>query len=174
MFTELIKKEVANQVESYLKPFETIDQKVLRSQYKVLVFSSLADGTDLTPFFSINEILGKNLLIKSIRLVPWANGTTVDIRYSDGTTETIVNNTRIDRVFPIESFPNYFKLFLNGNLLPFFSTRINADMFIDNIYVDFKQKIQTIACQANLRIDIDMTGTAGTPNIKVIIECYSY
>jgi hypothetical protein len=103
MLNEQIKKEVSDQVEKKLTDKLDLFNLPLKSQYKMLLFSGRADGTDLVPGFDFQIINNKKVVIKSIKIVPYYFGIGVDISLDDGAGTVINENTyanqRINRLF---------------------------------------------------------------------------
>jgi len=154
----------------------------LKSEYKVLVFKGAANGGDLTPFFNLDIITGRRMVIKSIRLIPYTSGDYVDFYTNDGAgtilTETIQANLRINRLFDDFVFGASIYFRINQNPLPMFVNNVLAyplDLWIDNVFYLFPEKVQEIVVRVNGRVEQDISGVAGglvSPNILVQVECY--
>ncbi len=153
----------------------------LISQYRVLVFYGKASGLPLNQGFPIADLQGRTIVIKSFRLFPYADDPTVDFFVNDGVvsnTETIPPRARINRVF--DEFINGAQIdfLINGIPIAFFPKTPEggypADLFVDNIYYHFKEKIQTFSCSVDVDVFTDLEGgiNTGQPFIKVLIECY--
>lgn len=189
MIDEAIKKatEASQRLESALD----LVTLPLISQFMVLKFSGLADGNPLTRNFDLNRILGKIIVIKSIKIVPYTNGDFIDLNLigtGDTFTETIPTNVRINRLFEVYDFGCTVRLSINGAETPIFtpSTPIfppasdgNAwiDMDIDNIYYKYPSKLQDLGFSVRAQVASDITpgGVVYTnPNVNVFLQCYIF
>ena len=124
MLNEQIKKEVSDQVEKKLTDKLDLFNLPLKSQYKMLLFSGRADGTDLVPGFDFQIINNKKVVIKSIKIVPYYFGIGVDISLDDGAGTVINENTyanqRINRLFDDFVSGTRIRFFINGSSINFF------------------------------------------------------
>jgi len=158
----------------------------LQSTYKLLSFEGLADGSVMTPQFDLNEIQGKTLIIKSIRLIPYApaGGAITDISLDDGAStfvETLGGNIRLDRITDYFTEGTAIRLLLNGSPCTIFSTVFTnttgqyiPDLWEDNIFYKFPTKLQTIELAIFSTVSDNLvTPTASViPNMRVLIGCY--
>lgn len=148
----------------------------LKSEYRILEWDGRADGTDLAfgGGFAITDIQKRVMIIKSFRLIPYYSADGIDFNFSDGTTETVFNNTRINRLFDFITAGTNIDFILNDiPLVMFMADDYPADLFVDNVYYKFHEKIQSIAVRVNMRVVQDLsTGAAATPNVRVVVECY--
>jgi hypothetical protein len=156
----------------------------LISEYRVLAFHGLADGTPLTLSngITIADIRNRIFVLKSLKIIPYYSANGIDISLTDGVTTTneiTFNNTRVERVFDFITVGTFLSVAINGSNLPMFHNVGGAaggyplDLFIDNILYKFPEKLQTLGVSVNSRAVLDLTtGAADTPNVKVIIECY--
>lgn len=190
MFSEQIKKEISDQLDKRFISNDEISRIKLNSKYKVLLFGGVSDGTTLTRRFTVDDIAGKNLLIKSIRIVPYYidNGN-IDTWLFDGVTntvETIQAQTRIERLFDSYSQVTYINVLINGSFVPIFPAMdlptdpvITAgyplDIFVDNIYYKFPQLLQSFDMQIVAEVLLNIqTNARGICYVKVMVECYLY
>jgi len=172
-----------NQEDKELSIFSVALQKT----YKLLSFEGLADGTAMTPQFDLEEIRGKTLIIKSIRLIPYANGAgaITDISMNDGgaTTwsEALGDNVRLDRITDLFNEGTAIRLLLNGAPCSVFSQVFtNAtgqyipDLWEDNIFYKFPAKLQTIsmAIFSTVADDLVTPGASVPVNMRVLLGCY--
>jgi hypothetical protein len=148
----------------------------LKSQYRVINFSGTADGTVLTPRFNILDFNNKYLIIKSFRCVPYYASEAIDFLFSDATSETIPAGDRINRIFDNFTTGASFRMQINeANIQmfePFGNEQYNLDLFLDNIYYLYPEKLQSLNCYCNARIDSDLGGTLASPYVKIILEIY--
>lgn len=154
----------------------------LISKYRVLVFFGRADGDTFNLGFNINDLRGRTLVIKSVRLVPYAAESVDDFYINDGTvsnTETLAARMRLTRVVDDFTTSTIIDIVLNGVPIGIFPSAADAgfpaDLHVDNIYYWFREKIQTfnVAVTANVYTDLE-AGTLGTTGVfmKVLIEVY--
>lgn len=176
--TEQIQKSIDIEVEKRLTEKLLLFNKRLTSKYRIFTFYGVADGTPLTGIANLNDFIGRDIIIKSIRFIPYANGDTIDFLFFDGvttTTETIINNTRLVRIFDDFVAASLIRYTINGNEIIFKSGTTSGypiDLFVDNINYQFPEKFQTLEISINARINSDLAGTLVAPNIKVVTECY--
>lgn len=157
----------------------------LKSDYRALLWHGLADGSNLTLAFNINDLVGRYIVLKSFAIYPYTSQATEDFYVEDsGNTEqwaeTIPAGFRMNRVF--DSFDEGTKVALLFNGIPsniFFNVGIvlgvgfPLDISLDNIYYRFPEKIQLWDIQVNARAIIDLQGGLdGSPQVKVVCECY--
>lgn len=158
-----------------------LESIILNSKYQILVFQGRSDGANLQPNFNINIIRGMRVLIKSIRLIPYAFSES-DVFFDNTNTVhfTVPAGGRLINVVDEFSTTARIDLFVNGGLLPIFPTYIGnigypLDLYVDNIYFYYKAKVETInmSVTGNVMIDLN-TGAVEAPNLKVLIECYIF
>lgn len=153
----------------------------LKSDYRALIFYGTANGTNLNQGFPIGDLQKRSIVIKSVRLFPYASDPTIDFFVNDGVvsnTETIPTRARINRVF--DDFINGAQIdfIINGAPVGLFPSSAQggypADLFLDNIYYHFPEKIQTfdVSIDVDLCIDLENGTFANQPFIKVLVECY--
>jgi len=154
----------------------------LISQYRVLVFFGTADGSVFSQGFNINDLIGRTIVIKSVRLIPYARENTDDFFVNDGTlsnTEVIPARARLTRVVDDFTSSTIIDFLINGVPIGIFPTTADggypADLHVDNIYFWYREKVQTfnVAVTSNVYIDIE-AGTLGTGGtfMKVLVEVY--
>lgn len=156
-----------------------LDQ-ILQSQYKVIVFTGSANGSTLNEGFAIADFVGKEVIIKRIKLDAYAPDDVIDIDLFDGathTTETIPAQARINRLFDMFSISTRITFMINGTPIPIFSNQAipgyPMDLDIDNIMYLFPNKVKTfdVRVLGEILTDID-AGTTDNPLIKVTVELY--
>jgi hypothetical protein len=155
----------------------------LISQYRVLSFTGVSNGI-LVNNFDPAVVFGKYIVIKSLKVYPYANGNVVDIFLDDGAgnvfKETQIVNSRLNRIFDVSVGGLDLQLFFNGSNISFsqrFGTLVEPyplDLNLDNIFYRFPEKIQTIQMIANALIYTDMQAGAGTAacQLKILMEIY--
>jgi hypothetical protein len=147
-----------------------------KSTYRVLSFEGLANGVFLTPGFSIDDIRGKTMVIKSFKIIPYYANAAVDMYVTDGITvnqETIPINARIDRLFDRTTSGTFIVLQINGSPLNLFNAKFPLDLDLQNIYFKYPEKIQELSLQITGIIygDINLS-TLQTPKVVVNMEVY--
>lgn len=183
MLNEQIKQEIATQIEKKLGKELNLFTLPLISQYRALVWGGPANGAFMVPTFNLNDIIGKTIVIKSLKLVPYSQvANYIDISFSDGTTETIPQFARLDRLFDDYRDGFRIQLGINGTELGLFGWVLSpagwtvgypADFFVDNIFYKFPETVQDITLQITGRVFDDIqAGTQDNPFLKVIVECY--
>jgi len=163
-----------------LEKKNSLDQLILSSQFKVLCFSGTSNGANLTLRNSFSEIQNRILIFKSFRIIPYYSADGKDIALTDGVTtntETVYNNTRIERLFDFLTTGTRIVLEINGGVAPVFTVPgaegYPLDLFIDNMYYKIPTPLQSINIRVTGTCVQDLTtGASATPNIKVIVECY--
>lgn len=169
------------------RSYSKLEDIILNSTFRVLPFFGQADGTNLTHQFSDSFFINKSILIKTIKFIPYYSSDAIDISFSDGTTETIPDSFRVERVFDPSSgggvfiAPHSVNILINGSpaILSVDPTNdpgcIPPDYVLDNIYY-LKKDVQSIDVNIIQEVLSDFTapGTTITPNIKVFIECYIF
>lgn len=175
---EQIQKAIDNAVEKKLSENQLLFNKKLTSKYRVFTFYGRADGTALTGIANLDDFVGRDIIIKSIKFFPYTFGAMIDFLFFDGvttTTETVVTNTRLARIFDDFVAASLIKYIINGHEIIFKSGTTSGypiDMQLDNINYKFPEKFQTLEISINARINSDFAGTLVAPNIKVVTECY--
>jgi hypothetical protein len=184
-------KELQKQVDALNNKFidfqfkKSLDEIILNSKYVVLGFQGIADGaTLLTKSFADQTIRSKNLLLKSLRIIPYYSADTVDIELTDGvttTTETIGTGIRVNRILDsytgavasflrllIDSKNEIFNVSNTGNvdLLP-------PDFEFDNAYALYKS-IQNIDMVCYFEVNDPAGSTPINPYVKIYLECYLF
>lgn len=181
MLLEQIKSVVSNAISSKVSPLENI---ILNSQYHCLAYAGQAGQVvpaNIPASFNQQILAGKKVLIKSIKLIPYASENTIDISLSDGTTETVPPNMRLQRTMERFSAAVDIRLIINGGLIDVFSIDAGGnnwfplDLSVDNIYYNYKAPVNTIEFQVAALNFVDWvaTGAAGL-NVVVLLECYTY
>ena len=158
----------------------------LQNQYRLLSFEGLADGSNMVAQFDLQEIQGKEIIIKSIRLIPYAPGAggIVDISMTDGAStfiETLGGNVRLDRITDLFNEGTSIRIMLNGVPCPIFSQNFSnatgqyiPDLWEDNIFYRYPAKIQTLTCGvfATVTNNLVTPGASVVVNMRVLIGCY--
>lgn len=164
------------------KMFEAFSIPLI-GEYKVISFHGNANGTPLTLSggITIADMQNRIFVLKSIRLIPHYSAAGVDISLTDGVTvtnELTSLDQRIERVFDFITIGTRINFSINGARSSMFSATgaaggYTADLFLDNIFYKYPEKLQTLAVSVDTRViqDIEVPAQA-TPRIKVIIECY--
>ncbi|MCH8035304.1 MAG: hypothetical protein IH950_16315 [Bacteroidetes bacterium] len=157
----------------------------LKSDYRALLWTGLADGTNLTLRFAIGDLVGRSIVLKSFSIYPYTSQASEDFFVEDsGATEqwveTIAIEYRMNRIFDAFEEGTKVNLLFNGvqsNI--FFNTGISLthgfplDLSLDNIFYKFPAKIQTWDIQINARAIVNLqAGMDASPNVKVVCECY--
>lgn len=157
----------------------------MQSQFRVLQFDGFATGVPLTPNFNINEIRGRTIVIKGIKVQPfYSDAVNVDISLTDGVTtnnETIPVNYSIERVFEFYGGATWLNILINGQTIPIFqpfdgvTNNGNASLTtdLDNIFYKYPAKLETLDCNCIgvVYSNIDL-GLSSNPLVKVFIQCY--
>lgn len=183
-------QELQYQVNSLTKKVDELEKKksiediILKSKFVLLGFNGNADGTTLlTKNFDNSIILSKNLLLKSLRIIPYYGAATVDIDLTDGitnTTETIAMNVRVNRV--LDSYTgavaSFMQLFIDSKNEIFNVSNTSTDLLppdfeMDNIYALYKN-IGNIDIACYFEINDPAGSTPAIPNVKVYLECYIF
>jgi len=163
----------------------SLNELPLKSKFKALLFYGTADGTFLSKAFDEDDLKKRIIVIKSFRIIPYADTAFVDLYVNDGATtskETIPAKSRINRIFDFYNLGARINFLLNGAPLTFFQSVDSAgvavdgypvDLWIDNIYYKYPAKVSAIdlAITAKVFDDIE-AGTTVNPLVKVIVECY--
>ncbi|HES60270.1 MAG TPA: hypothetical protein ENO18_07550 [Caldithrix sp.] len=183
--------ELQREVEDLKKQVSSIEKKnsiediILKSSFWILPFSGLSN-TALTARFNTSLYFSKNVLIKSFKLVPYYLTDSEDIRFSDGTTETIPANVRANRVFDpytntLGGISHYATILINGKPVIINVDDANQagvippDYECDNIY-SLHKNVTSIGIRYHNQLITDLTapGTTGTFNLKAFLECYIF
>lgn len=167
-------------IEQIKRGLVTLDQVIMRSDYRVLSYANVADGVNLLPDFAIDVIQGKYMMIKSFKIIPYANGKS-DVFFNDTTSEhfTVPDKARLINVIDSASVPCIINLQVNGSPLQIFpsgaATSYPIDLFIDNIYYTYKEKISSldVSVLGSVINDLD-TGGVVNPDIRVLLEVYLF
>jgi hypothetical protein len=181
MINELVKAEISYQVDRQLQQ-DSIESIVLNSKYVVLTFVGFTTGVvNLQHFFLDDVILNRRLLIKSVKLIPFALADAVDELYNLTTGDHFVinENARITKCVDAFTSTGHIQLFINGvdvNLFPSVAAGGQVlDLFVDNIYYNYKAPIASIDMNILGSIVSNFeTQAEDTVKIKVLIEAYSY
>jgi len=158
----------------------------LISQYRALIFSGLADGSPMTPQFDLDMLTNKIMVVKSIRLIPYASDDIVDFYVSDGVStfkETLPVNIRLNNVLDQFNEGTSIRILINGTPLPIFSNVFSSptgeyfpDLWLDNIYYKYPEQINSNGMSVQIFstvVDDPSNPTASVIlNMKVLIECY--
>lgn len=147
-----------------------------KSTYRVLSWQGSASGVLLTPDFVLGDLVGKFLIIKSFKIIPYASNTVVDMYVTDGITinqETLPNTSRIDRLFDLFGSGTFINLDINGGPVNLFNATFPIDVDLQNIYFKFPEKLQDITLRINARIFQNIiTSAVQIPNLIVNMEVY--
>lgn len=166
------------------KAFELFSLPLI-STYRVLSWSGSSSGA-LSANFAAADVIGKIMIIKAFRLIPYADEAMIDLYLDDGAGtvnfETIPDTARIDRLFDIHNSGTLITLLINGTVAPFLITAgpnaANAfpmDLTLDNIFYKHPEKITslTLSVVGNVFTNIIAGSTAtGTCLLKAIMEVY--
>jgi hypothetical protein len=161
----------------------------LISQFRFFQFSGRADNSILTPNFAINDILGKTLVIKGIKIVPYYEANSIDFYTNDGVTissETIPANCRVNRAFDVYDFGCQLTLELNGSRVQMFPNEVviappagdgnvPIDLDIDNIFFKYDAKLTSFNIRLDAQIFSSIVSTAQVidqPLVKIFVQCY--
>jgi hypothetical protein len=149
-----------------------------REFYKCLLFTGAADGNPLDPEFTEDQILNKTLRLKGFRIIPYYQAAAEDFVFSDGTTETVGAQARVNRLFDLWSQGARIDFRINGTRLNFFEIAGAAngypmDLWLDNIDYLYSEKVQELTISIIGEIETDVPGVASQqPLLKVIVEVY--
>jgi hypothetical protein len=163
----------------------SIENIILQYKFKILPFVGTGNGNDFEKMFDISEIKNQNILLKSIKFIPYYTDDSEDLVLSDGTTETIPATWRVNRVFdtfpPVSVTPDYgYRLRVNG-AQEFFSVYNVAyqyavpppDFQEDNIYQLFKN-VQDINMNYKIQMPSTFLGTSSYPTMKIYLGVYIF
>lgn len=155
-----------------------------KSHYKVYTFAGETVGA-LDALFNMQDLVGRYIVIKSMRLDYYVADDQVDqIALFDGVVanrETSDSFCRINRVFDIYDDSMLIDMQINGSPVGIFGNNAvgvsyPADLFLDNIYYKFPEKIQTWTMSVNGNLfdtpSTDVGHTAVTVHVKATFECY--
>lgn len=172
------------QLEKRIYDLETkssLEKIILNSRYFCLSFSGFTTGvTDFTNNFDISILRNHKLLIKSIKLVPFASATT-DEFYNAGSGDQfqVLENMELKR--PINYFTSVGKISIRINnvdvpLFPNTTSNFQVlDLFVDNIYFNYNKNLQSIAVNIDGDLVDDIPADSTThAKMKVLMEVYSY
>ena len=147
-----------------------------KSTYRVLSWEGVTNGVLLTPNFSMDDIVGRILIIKSFKIVPYYSAAGIDMYVTDGITtnsETVPNNARVDRLFDRFNSGTTIRMSINGSPLSLFNAKFPLDVDLQNIYYKYPEKISSIVMYVIGAIFSDIIlNTVQTPNIVVNMEVY--
>jgi len=147
-----------------------------KSTYRVLSWQGAASGVLLTPDFTLVDIQGKFLIIKSVKLIPYYSAAAVDMYVNDGATtnaETVPVNARIDRLFDVYGGGTIINMRINGGPVNLFNAIFPLDADLQNIYFKYPEKIQDLTLQVTGLVYTDIeAATTQNPNLKVNMEVY--
>lgn len=179
-----MKDQIKNIIDQELKDLKgglSLLNLPLISQYRVLLFTGLADGTDLSLGFNLENVAGRTIVIKSFKIYPYYNGNGVDLSLNDGAgtvyNELVYNLSRINRIFDDFVSSGTFRFIINGVSIPIFLQEglpgYPIDLQLDNIFYLYPEKIETLSMQIVGNTIQDLTtGALVRPNVKVVVECY--
>jgi len=162
----------------------------LISQFRYYQFNGLADGTVLVPNFNPADVLGKTIVIKSVKIVPYYQAGAVvnqDFYITDGATvneELLPGNCRVNRLFDVYSYGCLLELLINGSAVPVFPNsapivpplvggNCTLDLDIDNLFYKHSVKANSldVTCDAQIFNVLNVPAIV-IPNVKVFIGCY--
>lgn len=168
-----------------------------KSDYKVLTWSGLADGTALIPRFNFDQILlNKNFVLKSFQVVPYYSETESEIveAYDSANQSRFVvptaNNVnyRAVRLFDRYEYGTEILMQINGARIPIFQ-QVNdsnidpavwvgypLDLSLDNIYYYYPARLQSLdlSIEAFINFNLNSANNYQNPLVKVVIECYLF
>lgn len=182
MINEQIKKEISTQLDKKLME-TSLDKIILNSNHHVLMFAGLATTTasQITPRYDPTIIQNKKLLIKRVQVIPYANHPVIDILFSDGTSETVPGNMRLQRTLETYSTSLNLRFLVNGNPIPMFlddpaggTFWYPLDLDCDNIYYLYKEPVQNLLFQAATTIYTDFSAATAEVLLNILVECYSF
>ena len=163
------------------KDISNILELPLKSQYRALTFTGLADGSLLTPDFNIQDLQNKIFVLKSFKIINYYSDDAIDISLTDGANtfnETIPADYRIDRLFDRSFDSTGIKFSINGTPINIFSQTNGlgsypADLDLDNIFFKYDSPLIDLNIQIWTVVlgDIE-TPTNQIPTVKVLVECY--
>ena len=161
-----------------------IEDIILRSEYKILAFAGESDGTSLTAMFDASLFENKKMILKSIQFIPYYVANSEDVRYSDGTTETILASMRINRVFDWYGNPavDTYRSYIAINDRPIISINnanqqgsLPIDFKVDNIYYLVPNTVKDITIQNEAEsVNNISTGGRSRANLKCFLEVYLF
>lgn len=160
----------------------------LIARYKLLCFTGLADGSEMTPQFDLSEVTRKYCILKSFRMIPYVPdpGTVIDLSLSDGVdtfAETLAANVRLDRITDLFNEGTAIRFRINGENVSIFSQNFDAtngqyipDLWEDNIFYKFPEKVTSMDCAVFSTVTDDLTNPANSivVNMKILIGVYLY
>lgn len=181
--------DLIKRIESLEEANEELSNKIdlvtlpLKTAYKVLMWYGLGNGAaPLTPSFNIQEIQGKVITIKAVRIFNYYNADAIDLWLDDGAgtnnTEEIETGYRINRLFDRWGSGTQIQFVINGAPISTFAqaagvSHYPADLDLDNIFYEFPSKVQTWDVTVFTEILEDlMNKTVSSPLVKVMVECY--
>jgi len=161
----------------------------LISQFRLFQFSGRADNSILTPNFNPVDILGKTIVIKSIKIVPYYEANSIDFYVTDGValnSETIPANCRINRAFDVYDYGCQLTMLINGSRVPLFPNEVvivppaadgnvPIDLDIDNIFYKHNAKLTSFEMRLDAQIFSSIVSTAQVidqPLVKIFVQCY--
>lgn len=163
---------------------QKIEGIILKSEYKILAYSGLSDGTSLGARFDISLFQNRNMLLKSIQFIPYYTADAEDVRYSDGTIETILASMRVNRVFDWYGNPavDNYRTYIAINDRPIISINnanqqgsLPVDFKVDNIYYLVPNPVKSITIQNEAELVTNIsTGVRQTANLKCFLEVYLF
>lgn len=158
----------------------SLDRIILKSRFNVLGFFGQANGAVLTKAFDDGVFRNKNILLKGLKIVPYYSDDSMDLNFSDGTTEEILEDVRINRIFDsyAGATSSYLRLLVNGGNKIFNVAnngtvdRLPSDYEIDSVYALFENVTQlNIDCFfENMSLGVGVTN----PYVKIYLQCYVY
>lgn len=159
-----------------------LDDLVLNGDYKCLMFFGRSDGSNMIPNFNVDMIRDRAMLIKSVRLIPYAFTDSTDVFFDETNTihYTVPAGGRLINLIDEYSTSTRINIIINGMQQPILPTYIGnvgypLDFFVDNIYYLYPEKIFEMDVNANGVIidDLDPLNVhTEAPNLKFLIECY--
>lgn len=151
------------------------------SKYRVFTFHGSTDGAlPLTPLFNFEEIIGRVLIIKSLRFDYYVKEQPFnDIELTDGGNtyiEALQRGARINRLFD-EDTGMQIDVRINGAPIGIFGNNLGgvsypADLYLDNIYYKTPEKVQDMTVRIAGRIFDSPNGALVYVTVKVTMECF--
>lgn len=168
-----------------------------KSDYKVLVFTGLANGTALVPRFNFDSVLkNKKMVLKSFQIVPYyykesheqtTEAYNVTASEEFGVISDLNNSLRIQRIFDRYEYGTEILFEINGARIPIFQ-QVNdpnidpalwvgypLDLALDNIYYYYPANLQSLNISVECLISsVKTLAVQYNPQVKVVIECYLF
>ncbi len=190
----IIAEEIKGLNESLLSLKDSLETFALpfKSQFKQLTFQGLANNLDLVKNYNDDDLRGKYILIKSIKVIPYYINASQDISLTDGVNnfiETIPQSIRVNRLLDNFFANSFLTILINNAPLNLFTSLnqsiiplnplhlVNYDLGseIDNIYFKYPEKVDSLS----VRFLGEMLSTFNPQTednlyVRVYIQCYTF